>query len=82
MQQAMTIEDMRIKLSMLVVAKKFNLQDPEVLLLSTELDHLIVNFEKAKQQLALRRDEYNVRFRYGWSRKKYAANLLRESESL
>lgn len=60
MRQTMTIEDMRIKLSMLVVAKKFNLQDPEVLLLSTELDRLIVNFEKAKRRLALPRDEYNV----------------------
>lgn len=82
MRQAMTIEDMRIKLSMLVVAKKFNMQDPEVLSLSTELDRLIVNFEKAKQRLALPRDEYTVRLKYGWFRKKYAANLLRESESL
>lgn len=61
MRQAITIEDMRIRLSEMVVAKKFDLQDPEVLSLSKELDRLIVNFEKAKR-LALPRDEYNVGF--------------------
>jgi hypothetical protein len=49
MRQALKIEAMRIRLSALVAAKKFNLQDPEVLSLSKELDKLIVSFEKAKQ---------------------------------
>lgn len=59
MRQALKIENMRIRLSALVAAKKFNMLDPEVLSLSRELDKLIVNFEKEKQ-VALPRDEYNV----------------------
>lgn len=45
------IEAMRIRLSGLVVAKNFNMQDPDVISLSKELDRLIVDFEKAKQQV-------------------------------
>jgi hypothetical protein len=61
MRQALKIEDMRIQLSALVVAKKFDLQDPEVLSLSKELDRLIVSFQKAKE-LALPGDEYEIEF--------------------
>lgn len=60
MGQALKIEAMRIRLSALVAAKKFNMQDPEVLSLSKELDKLIVSFEKAKV-VTLPREEYNVR---------------------
>ncbi|MBP2636833.1 MAG: Spo0E like sporulation regulatory protein [Firmicutes bacterium] len=60
MGQALKIEAMRIRLSALVAAKKFNMQDPEVLSLSKELDKLIVSFEKAKE-VTLPREEYNVR---------------------
>ena len=45
------IEAMRIRLSGLVVAKNFDMQDPDVISLSKELDRLIVDFEKAKQQV-------------------------------
>ena len=43
------IEYARIQLGELVVAKGFNLQDPELISLSDEMDRLIVDFEKAKQ---------------------------------
>lgn len=59
MRQALKIEAMRIRLSALVAAKKFNMQDPEVLSLSKELDKLIVSFEKAKE-VTLPKEEYNV----------------------
>lgn len=49
MRQALTIEDMRVRLSALVVAKKFDMQDPDVISLSRELDRLIVDFHNAKQ---------------------------------
>ena len=45
------IEDMRIRLSGLVVAKNFDMQDPDVISLSRELDRLIVDFEKTKQHI-------------------------------
>ena len=50
MWQALKIEEMRIRLSGLVVAKNFNMQDPDVISLSRELDRLIVDFEKAKKR--------------------------------
>jgi predicted Ser/Thr protein kinase len=43
------IEETRIRLDALVVAKGFNMKDPEVIALSDELDRLIVDFEKAKK---------------------------------
>jgi len=43
------IEYARVQLGELVVAKGFNLQDPELISLSDEMDRLIVDFEKAKQ---------------------------------
>ena len=43
------IEYARIQLGELVVAKGFDLQDPELISLSDEMDRLIVDFEKAKQ---------------------------------
>lgn len=43
------IEYARVRLGELVVAKGFNLQDPELISLSDEMDRLIVDFEKAKQ---------------------------------
>lgn len=61
MRQAVLIENMRRRLSVLAVAKKFNMQDPEILSLSRELDKLIVTFERAQQQLTRPRDEYSVR---------------------
>ena len=49
MRQALKIEDMRVRLNALVVAKKFDMQDPDVISLSRELDRLIVEFHKARQ---------------------------------
>ena len=59
MWQALKIEEMRIRLSGLVVAKNFNMQDTDVISLSRELDRLIVDFEKAKKR-ASRGADYTV----------------------
>lgn len=54
MQKLARIEELRIRLSSLVVTKNFCMQDPDVLSLSSELDRLIVDFEKTKQRLLRR----------------------------
>lgn len=47
---AALIEDTRSRLYALAAEKDFDMQDPDVLLLSQELDCLIVAFEKQKKQ--------------------------------
>lgn len=47
-EQDRVIEEMRIRLNALVIAKGFDMKDPEVIALSDELDRLIVAFEKTK----------------------------------
>ncbi|CQR73178.1 Spo0E like sporulation regulatory protein [Sporomusa ovata DSM 2662] len=54
MRQALKIEDMRVRLNALVVAKKFDMQDPDVISLSRELDRLIVEFHKARQLVCIK----------------------------
>lgn len=48
-EQELIIEDTRARLGELVVAKNFNMQDPDLISLSGEMDRLIVDFEKTKQ---------------------------------
>ena len=48
-EQERKIEETRIRLGSLVAAQGFDMKNPEVIALSTELDRLIVDFEKAKK---------------------------------
>lgn len=48
-EQELKIEDTRTRLIALVSAKRFNMQDPDVISLSQKLDFLIAVFVKAKQ---------------------------------
>jgi hypothetical protein len=48
-EQDRKIEETRIRLDALVTMKGFNMQDPEVISLSDELDRLIVDFERTKR---------------------------------
>ena len=48
LEQDRKIEEIRIRLNALVTTKGFNMQDPDVISLSNELDRLIVDFEKIK----------------------------------
>ena len=48
-EQELKIEDTRTRLITLVTAKRFNLQDPDVIALSQKLDSLITVFVKSKQ---------------------------------
>lgn len=63
MWQALKIEEMRIQLSVLAVAKNFDMQDPDVISLSRKLDCLIVDFEKAKQR-SLGKTDHKLRFSF------------------
>jgi hypothetical protein len=50
-EQDRKIEETRIRLNALVAAKGFNMNDQEIILLSGELDRLIVDFEKTKEAI-------------------------------
>ncbi|CQR73224.1 hypothetical protein SOV_50080 [Sporomusa ovata DSM 2662] len=54
-EQELKIEDARTRLGELVLAKGFNMQDADLILLSDEMNRLIVDFEKAKQACIMRR---------------------------
>lgn len=54
MRQALKIEDMRVRLNALVVAKKFDMQDPDVISLSRELDRLIVEFHMTRPLVCIK----------------------------
>lgn len=64
MRKSVKIEDLRIRLNILAAARNFNLQDPDVLSLSMELDRLIVDFQQAKQ-CVLQRPDYKEQFSCG-----------------
>ncbi|MCE5285672.1 MAG: Spo0E family sporulation regulatory protein-aspartic acid phosphatase [Pelosinus sp.] len=51
MKELSNLEELRARLHALVAAKNFNMQDPDVLSLSMELDLYIVDFQKAQQRL-------------------------------
>lgn len=48
-EQALEIEQMRVRLHELVIAKVGNMIDPEVAKLSIKLDELIVQYQKTKK---------------------------------
>ena len=48
-EQELKIEDTRNRLGELVLAKGFNMQDADLILLSDEMNRLIVDFHKARQ---------------------------------
>ena len=59
LEQELKIEDARTRLGELVLAKGFNMQDAELILLSDEMNRLIADFEKAKQVCIMRHRLYD-----------------------
>lgn len=57
-EQELKIEDARTRLGKLVLARGFNMQDADLILLSDEMNRLIADFEKEKQVCIMKRRLY------------------------